>query len=55
MGTFCAKLQASFQTTNNKDRDAAMMQPLHLSLTYLIRVLAHSAGVFAPHAARIEE
>jgi len=48
MGTFCAKLQASFQIANNKDRDAAMMKPLHLSLACLIRVLAHSAGVFAP-------
>jgi hypothetical protein len=55
MGTFYAKLQVSFQTANNKDRDAAMMKPLPLSLTCLIRVLAHPAGVFAPHAARIEE
>jgi hypothetical protein len=31
------------------------MKPLHLSLTCLICVLAHSTGVFAPHAARIEE
>ena len=54
-GTSCARIQASFRTTNNKDRDAAMMKPFHLSLICLIGVLAYSTGVFAPHAARIEE
>lgn len=44
-----------FKQLTNKDRDAAMMKPLPLSLTCLIRVLAHSTGVFALHAARIEE
>jgi len=32
-----------------------MKRPQHLQLTCIVSVLAHPAGVFAPHAAHCEE
>ena len=45
-----------FKKASSKDIDEAMMKcPQYLQLTSIKSVLAHPAGVFAPHVAHCEE